>query len=73
MARDAAGPPVVVVSKGTHMASRMATKAVNYHARTAQAMKGLKGRKDLKPTKSKTGSGPVNTTTKKQSVLKLLA
>lgn len=69
--RDVTGPPVVVISKGTHMASRMATKAVNYHARAAQSLKQSVG--NLKKVKQKKDVGVIGSKTKKHDVLRLLA
>lgn len=75
-ARDTSGPQTVVVSRGTtHMASRMATKAVNYHARAARGQKEGKQIDKLK-TKKTTNKNKVKeneSKSKRQDVLKLLA
>lgn len=71
--RDTSGPAVVVISKGTHVASRMATKAVNYHARAAQALKNLKGDKFRGKEKKNVVGGTKDGKSKKQDVLRLLA
>lgn len=72
----AAAPVTVVVSKGHQMASRMATKAVNYHAKAAQAMREgrqkLANNRDSGRVKRK-GGKEVTNGNKKQDVLKLLA
>lgn len=72
-ARDTSGPQTVVVSRGSHMASRMATKAVNYHARAARAQKEGKHTNDPKTKKKKNKVKETESKSKRQDVLKLLA
>ncbi|CCG84764.1 protein of unknown function [Taphrina deformans PYCC 5710] len=68
---SANAPVTVVVSKGHQLASRMATKAVNYHAKAAQAMR--EGRQKVQESKVRKKGGGMGRRDNKQDVLKLFA